>query len=145
MIFDGIERYIAKSDQTRGRTFHVTMTYFWIQMVHFGIRSMPPMYSLPTPAPAPEDSTTTLVEVEPPPEKKKVDAASPSLADFSAFLMLNPYVADGNLWADYYSRDVMMSPGARTGVVLSDKKHLPNLVLRDTMVVAQKNVKATGR
>lgn len=43
MIFSGIEKYIAQSSQTRGRTFHVTMTYFWIQMVHFGICSMPPL------------------------------------------------------------------------------------------------------
>jgi hypothetical protein len=128
MIFDGIERYISKSAQTRGRTFHITMTYFWIQMVHFGIRSMPPMYALPvTTSSNPNDSSTTLVDSPP----RKSDTATPSLADFSAFLMLNPYVADGNLWSEYYSRNVMMSPEARAGVVLPDKKQLPNLVVRE--------------
>jgi hypothetical protein len=130
MIFDGIERYISKSAQARGRTFHITMTYFWIQMVHFGIRSMPPMYALPpTTLSNPNDSSTTLVE--PPPRKS--DTVSPSLADFSAFLMLNPYVADGNLWGEYYSKNVMMSPEAKEGVVLPDKKQLPNLVVRDAV------------
>ncbi|KAF8069960.1 ADP-ribosylation factor [Lyophyllum atratum] len=40
IIFDGIEKYIAESPQTRGRTFHVTMTYFWIQVVHLAIRNI---------------------------------------------------------------------------------------------------------
>ena len=127
MIFDGIERYIAKSTQTRGRTFHMTMTYFWIQIVHFGIRSMPPMYSLPSPT----DSSSTLVEEA----VQKTEALSPSLDDFSAFLMLNPYVTDGNLWSNYFSKVVMMSPEAKSGVVLPDKKPLPNMVARDAVAV----------
>ena len=135
MIFDGIERYIAKSStQTRGRTFHTTMTYFWIQIVHFGIRSMPPMYSLPSPT----DSSFTLVEEA---GVQKTEAPSPSLDDFSAFIMLNPYVTDGNLWSNYFSKVVMMSPEAKSGVVLPDKKPLPNMVVRDA-VTAQT---ATGR
>jgi hypothetical protein len=125
MIFDGIEQYIAKSTQTRGRTFHITMTYFWIQIVHFGIRSMPPLYSSSTNA---ADSSTTLVEAA-----NKTETLSPSLDDFSAFLMLNPYVMDGNLWAAYYSKHVMMSLEAKSGVVLPDKKPLPNLVVRDAL------------
>jgi hypothetical protein len=102
MIFDGIERYIAQSAQARGLTFHITMTYFWIQIVHFGIRSMPPMYSS---LPNPTDSSSTLVEAV-----QKTETLSPSLDDFAAFLMLNPYVTDGNLWANYYSKYVLMSP-----------------------------------
>jgi hypothetical protein len=139
MIFDGIERYIAQSPDTRGRTFHISMTYFWIQLVHFGIRSMPPMYSLSPSSSASKislsDSLTTLVE---PPLKNKTEEATSSLADFAAFLMLNPYVVDGNLWADYYSKDVLMSPAAKEGVVLPDKKALPNVVIRDIVVAAKK-------
>ncbi|KAF8897788.1 ADP-ribosylation factor family-domain-containing protein [Infundibulicybe gibba] len=91
MIFDGIERYIRQSSQTTGRTFHFTMTYFWIQIVHFGSK------------------------------------------DFERFLLLNPHVADGNLWADYYSKDVMMNPKAKSEMVLPDRKPLPNLVVRDAI------------
>ncbi|KAJ7143810.1 ADP-ribosylation factor family-domain-containing protein [Mycena epipterygia] len=100
MIFDGIERYIAQSEQTRGRTFHVTMTYFWIQI----------------------SSLWTLVEND----AKPVD-------DFTRFLLLNPVVADGNLWTDYYSKEVIMSPEGKAGMVFPDKKPLPNLVVRETI------------
>lgn len=53
--------------------------------------------------------------------------------DFAHFLLLNPYVADGNLWASYYSKDVMMSPKARAELVLPDVKPLPSLVVRDAI------------
>jgi len=134
MIFDGIERYIAKSPITLGRKFHISMTYFWIQIVHFGIRSMPPMFPIST-SDISLSNSMTLVDVK---EKEKLETVSPSLADFSAFLMLNPYVVDGNLWADYYSKDVLMSPAAKTGVVLPDKKPLPNLVIRDALQTPKK-------
>lgn len=113
LIFDGIEKYIAESSQTRGRTFHITMTYFWIQIVHLGIQS--------TGSPTPLDSSGVS------------DTTATSPGDFANFLLRNPYVADGNLWADYYSKDVMMSPAAKTGMVLPDKKPLPNLVVRDAI------------
>ncbi|KAG8700472.1 hypothetical protein FRC08_004689 [Ceratobasidium sp. 394] len=106
MIFDGLEKYIKTSSQTTGRTFHVTMTYFWIQVVHFGMQSMPR-------EPEPEDDD----------ENK----------DFCRFLLLNPYVADGNLWADYYTKGVMMTPEAKEQMVLPDKKPLPNLIARDSI------------
>ncbi|CAE6499807.1 unnamed protein product [Rhizoctonia solani] len=104
MIFDGIESYIKTSTQTTGRTFHVTMTYFWIQIVHFGMQSMP------------EGDT---------------QASHGANEDFCRFLLLNPYVTDGNLWADYYSKDVIMTPNAKENMVLPDRKPLPNLVARD--------------
>ncbi|KAG8736814.1 hypothetical protein FRC12_017432 [Ceratobasidium sp. 428] len=106
MIFDGLEKYIKTSPQTTGRTFHVTMTYFWIQVVHFGIQSMP------------RES-----EIEDNEENK----------DFGRFLLLNPYVADGNLWADYYTKGVIMTPEAKEQMVLPDKKPLPNLIARDSI------------
>ncbi|KAG6905910.1 hypothetical protein DXG01_016966 [Tephrocybe rancida] len=117
MIFDGIEKYISESPQARGRTFHVTMTYFWIQVVHLGIRNMLPSNDLKT-------NETML-------PSNITGMASPE--QFALFLALNTYVADGNLWADYYSKEVMMSPGAKGGMVLPDKKPLPNLVVRDAI------------
>ncbi|KAJ7176501.1 ADP-ribosylation factor [Mycena filopes] len=120
-IFEGIEKYIGQSAQTRGRTFHVTMTYFWIQIVHFGIRSTPPLIYSDTDS----DLGARITEPE---ERIEHD-------DFPRFLLLNPFVAEGNLWADYYSKGVMMSVGAKAGMVLPDIKPLPNLVVRDAIVV----------
>ncbi|KAG5636148.1 hypothetical protein H0H81_008979 [Sphagnurus paluster] len=114
MIFDGIEKYITESPQTRGRTFHVTMTYFWIQIVDLAIRNISPSTDL-------RPSETTL------PSRM---AHIPSPDQFALFLAVNQYVADGNLWAEYYSKEVMMSPAAKGGMVLPDKKPLPNLVVR---------------
>ncbi|KAG6840114.1 hypothetical protein C0991_008904 [Blastosporella zonata] len=117
MVFEGIERYITESPQARGRTFHVTMTYFWIQVVHLGIRNMLPSNDLKT-------NETML-------PSNITGMASPE--QFALFLALNPYVADGNLWADYYSNDVMMSPAAKGTMLLPNKKPLPNLVVRDAI------------
>ncbi|KAJ7143809.1 ADP-ribosylation factor family-domain-containing protein [Mycena epipterygia] len=122
MIFDGIEKYIAQSEQTRSQTFHVTMTYFWIQIVHFGIRSMAPVPALDSASTSDKSSMRTLVE----------DDAKPG-DDFARFLPLNPVVADGSLWADYYSKEVIMSPEGKAGMVFPDKKPLPNLVVRETI------------
>ncbi|CAE6435243.1 unnamed protein product [Rhizoctonia solani] len=106
MIFDGIEKYIRTSVQTTGRTFHVTMTYFWIQIVHFGMQSMP---------------------------VEDVQVNYEANDDFCRFLLLNPYVADGTLWEDYYSKDLMMTPNAKENMVLPDRVPLPSLITRDSI------------
>ena len=106
MIFDGLEKYIKTSPQTTGRTFHVTMTYFWIQIVHFGMQSMP--IEMPTKDQGENDG-------------------------FSRFLLLNPYVVDGSLWGDYYTKGVIMTPEAKEQMALPDKKPLPNLIARDSV------------
>ncbi|QRV74748.1 ADP-ribosylation factor family [Ceratobasidium sp. AG-Ba] len=106
LIFDGLEKYIKTSPQTTGRTFHVTMTYFWIQIVHFGMQSVPQDFDF-------EDV-----------EENK---------DFCRFLLLNPFVVDGSLWEDYYTKGVIMTPEAKAQMVLPDKKPLPNLIARDSI------------
>ena len=118
MIFKGLEQYIAVSPLTKGRSFHFTMTYFWIQIVHFGIRNMPPATS----------SNAETTSISPPSEPNL-----PSPDDFAQFLLINPYVVDGNLWSDYYTKDVLMSLKAKGQMVLPDKKPLPNLVVRDAI------------
>ena len=40
-IFKLIEDFIAKSKRTTGKTFHVTMTYFWIHMIFIAITYNP--------------------------------------------------------------------------------------------------------
>ncbi|KAK0240867.1 ADP-ribosylation factor [Armillaria nabsnona] len=115
MIFNGIENFIARSPIASGRTYHVTMTYFWIQLVHLGIRNLPP-------SGASNASEITLV-----------DSVEPSPEDFIRFLLMNTHLLVGNLWTAFYSKDTMMSPEAKAGVVLPDKKPLPNLVVRDAI------------
>ena len=126
MIFDGIRRYITESAQARGRTYHVTMTYFWVQLVHLGIRNMPPIPSVTSES---ADSTATLVD-----EKPTTDSPTPSPDDFVRFVLLNPHVVDGNIWSDYYSKETMMNLEAKARMVLPDKKPLPNLVIRDAIL-----------
>ncbi|KAK0505322.1 ADP-ribosylation factor [Armillaria luteobubalina] len=115
MIFDGIENFIARSPIASGRTYHVTMTYFRLQLVYLGIRNMPPSSASNT-------SDTTLV-----------DSVEPSPEDFIQFLLMNSHLLAGNLWTVFYSRDTMMSPEAKAGVVFPDKKPLSNLVVRDAI------------
>ncbi|KAF8211046.1 hypothetical protein K438DRAFT_1959246 [Mycena galopus ATCC 62051] len=130
MIFDGLEKYITQSDQTRGRTFHVTMSYFWIQMVHFGI-SMAPLARDSI-----RDDTSsvqTLVENEKSGDQKTTREDEKPSDRFVRFLIANPHLVDGNLWAHYYSKEVIMTPEAKAGMVLPDKKPLPNLVPTQTV------------
>lgn len=128
MVFSGLEEYIAHPNaqgQTRGRTFHITMTYFWIQIVHFGILNMPTnMHSLPGLA---------LPTVPDPPTAPTSSRATLSPSAFPQFLLMNPHVADPALWSDYYSKNLMMSPLAKAEMVLPDRKPLPNLVIRDAI------------
>jgi hypothetical protein len=121
MIFDGIERYITENaqKQTTGRTFHVTMTYFWIQIVHFGIRQTPVQnYS--------HELKDEIVDQNMGLERKELGPD-----DFRLYLLVNPYVVDGNLWEDFYSREVIMTLEAKEEMRLPDKKPLPNLVMRE--------------
>jgi hypothetical protein len=104
ILFDGIRAYIAHSPQATGRSFHVTMTYFWIQLVHYAIASLPVRAGGDA-----DDGTDT----------------------FALVLALNPHLCDGMLWADYYEKGTMMSPEAKAAMVLPDKQPLPNLVQRD--------------
>jgi len=112
MIFKGLAAYIVNSKQTKTRAFHLTMTYFWIQIVHLGIQNTPSI---------PQDSESSPNE---------------SLNEFARFLLVNPHVADGNLWSDFYSKDVMMSMEAKARMVLPDKKPLPNVVTRDAITTS---------
>lgn len=85
------------------------MTYFWIQMVHYGIRQ--------TPGPYRKDGDVSAGEL--------------TADDFGLFLLVNPFFVDGNLWEDYYSREVIMTPDAKATMTLPDKKPLPNIVAKE--------------
>ncbi|KAF8644815.1 hypothetical protein AX16_008272 [Volvariella volvacea WC 439] len=119
MIFEGLEKYITQSPQTRTKTFHVTMTYFWIQIIHFGIIGTMTTPSIASPPqPTSQHFSSSASNQKPP----------PTPLDFPRFLLQNPHVADPNLWSVFYSKELMMSPGAKQAMVLPDKKPLPSLV-----------------
>ncbi len=115
-IFEGFKKYIDESGKVHGRSFHMTMTYFWIQMVHFGIVNM-----------GMNKHSHTLHPLN---GKELGDAC---LDDFADFLIVNPFIVDGQLWADHYSKETLMSPEAKEGVVLPDIKPMPDTVSRDTV------------
>jgi len=59
-------------------------------------------------------------------------ASSPDGAvkdDFKVFVVMNPQLANGGLFLEYYSKELMLqSPESRLKVVLPDKKQLPSIV-----------------
>jgi ADP-ribosylation factor 1/2 len=96
-IFDGIRAFIDNSPRTqrsRGTTFHETMTYFWVHMVHYAR-----------------------------------EATANPVGDFKTFLLLNPQLCNGGMFLHYYTKKLMlMTPDARTQVVLPDLRPLPSLL-----------------
>lgn len=87
----------------------MTMTYFWVQMVHLGIASMG-------------------VDVDSHTLKAEGQGQDDLVKDFARFLMVNPYLVDGQLWADYYSKELLMSADAKEGVQFPDIKGLPDVL-----------------
>ncbi|KAJ7694855.1 ADP-ribosylation factor family-domain-containing protein [Mycena rosella] len=179
MIMQGFATYTTLSEQP----FHVTMTYFWIQVVHFCICGMPPaaaaapqlgsnagslsyleamldnemLFDAESIASKPasdwslldddmdgssdedgdslgaQDENSVDTEEDSESEADDSDKTGPPDAGFVRFLLLSPFVADEELWTEYYSRDVMMSPKARARMVLPDRRRLPNLVGREVI------------
>ncbi|KAF7368826.1 ADP-ribosylation factor [Mycena venus] len=173
MILQGIQKYVstASAEQAEERPFHFTMTYFWIQVVHFGICGMPS-----APHPDSESGSISYLESmldsdtsfdsqsiisEPASdwsfvEDHKEDRVEPDVRDdqesvktdegfdagFIRFLLLNPHVIDEDLWTEYYSKELMMSPKAAARMVLPDKRRLPNLVGRDLTTLSMTSLSA---
>ncbi|KAJ6569337.1 ADP-ribosylation factor family-domain-containing protein [Mycena capillaripes] len=78
-------------------------------------------------------TTQTLLEDEESLDKETAAEGDKFEDGFSRFLLTNPHLADGDLWSQYYSKEVMMSPQAKAAMVFPDKKPLPNLVARETV------------
>ncbi|KAK0612191.1 P-loop containing nucleoside triphosphate hydrolase protein [Immersiella caudata] len=113
-IFDGFKDYIDKSGKVHGKSFHMTMTYFWVQMVHLGVAGMQGLL---------ESHTLQAADAN-----EEEDPNPSPLDDFAHFLAVNSYLVDGQLWADYYSKEVLMSPEAKQGVQFPDIKKLPDVL-----------------
>ena len=110
------------------------MTYFWIQLVHFGVvlvgkdlgqESSDPNFS-PTSTLIGESDLSDELKL-----KEKDSRLSLPSSPFAAFLLANLYLADPTLWERYYSRQLMLSPGAKEAMVLPDKAPLPSIKGRD--------------
>lgn len=58
-----------------------------------------------------------------------MEATKNPTGDFKGFLLMNPQLANGGLFLEYYNKRTMLNnPEARKQVVLPDKKPLPSLI-----------------
>lgn len=100
-VMELIKSFIDRSPLA-WRTFHLTLTYFWLHMVHFALASY--RGALPEGAEWPA---------------------------FQDLLRASPWLLDGGLYSTYYSEDVLMrDPEARAAFVAPDKAPLPTMVPR---------------
>lgn len=124
-IFSMIESFIKRSprtkrkDTSRGTTFHETMTYFWVHMVHFAMMTMQV---------ANDSSETTSSEESIFGQKLKDDENAQTTA-FKTFLLMNPQLVNGGLFLHYYSKKrMLMNAEARSSVLLPDIRSLPSIL-----------------
>ena len=142
-IFHSIESFIERSprtkrkDTSRGTTFHATMTYFWVHMVHYAMSTM--QYGSVTQ----ESSSIELKSTSGDDALQKFSAdetgeSSSTLlkrdndetAGFKRFLLMNPQLVNGGLFLHYYSKKrMLMNAEARSSVLLPDLRQLPSLLL----------------
>jgi len=128
LIFGDIKTFIENSPRTRrggpssgsgsnnnrGTTFHETMTYFWVHMVHYAIES----------SRAAAHAFKTIETIGKPSQRK---AAS---NEWKIFLLMNPQLSNGGLFLHYYSKHrMLLDPDARSMVLLPDKIPLPSLLV----------------
>lgn len=58
-----------------------------------------------------------------------MEATKNPTGDFKGFLLMNPQLANGGLFLEYYNKSTMLNnPEARKQVILPDKKALPSLI-----------------
>lgn len=124
LIFNGIKSFIEHSphtqrkDTARGTTFHQTMTYFWVHMVHFSMERArrQPFVSrelLHKFAPAQADAISQCV-----PSSLSESEPVPALLPFKRFLLLNPVLSNGGYFLEFYSRErILLDPTARSQVL----------------------------
>lgn len=128
-IFSSIESFIKRSprtkrsDTSRGTTFHETMTYFWVHMVHYA------MVTMQTAVPRADDTTTNESGVQHVNEIAENDEEESLRLSFKKFLLMNPQLVNGGLFLHYYSKQrILMNAEARSAVLLPDIRPLPSVV-----------------
>jgi len=108
-INDGIKKFIENSPIAIKTKFHVTMTYFWIQMIHFAM------------------ANTNYDELKRHTDHENPD---PGFQEFDAFLEKNADLMNGGLFLQYYSKPLMFSPAAKEQFALPDVRPLPSIVAK---------------
>lgn len=106
LIFSGIKAFIENSpltqrkDSARGTTFHQTMTYFWVHMIHYSIKRSEGLGSW----------------------TRNSAAQASDLSPFKRLLLLNPVLCDGGYFLQFYSRErMLLEPTARSQVIQDPK------------------------
>eukprot|EP00299_Pterocystis_sp_00344_P014717 c7308_g1_i1.p1 GENE.c7308_g1_i1~~c7308_g1_i1.p1 ORF type:complete len:125 (-),score=31.75 c7308_g1_i1:10-384(-) len=94
----GVQIILDTLQHFQGASFHFTLTYFWIQMVHICVATVSRSRSLN------------------------------SFADFSSAAETATVLNDSNYYLQFYSVNVIDSPAAATQMVLPDKKPLPSIL-----------------
>jgi signal recognition particle receptor subunit beta len=122
LIFEKIKSFIERSPRTRrggssssnsrGTTFHETMTYFWVHMVDYSMKVNEFNRTIGT--------GDTVV---------RSDSSIDTSKDFKLFLLFNPHLCNGGLFLHYYSKQLMLlNADARTTVLLPDVRPLPSFL-----------------
>jgi len=101
-ILKGHEKFLSSKKHGVG-VFHMTITYFWIQIVDFCLRSSPPI--------TPKESL------------------SDELDEFLSFYHSHEYLTNDELFLQYYSvKSIFHEPNTMTEFTLPDIKPLPSIV-----------------
>lgn len=138
-IFTSIESFIKRSprtrrsDTSRGTTFHETMTYFWVHMVHYAMTTMqqaPARTSSSSHGPVDESkSGRESFDVKEESKSNDKEESSHLITSFKRFLLMNPQLVNGGLFLHYYSKQrMLMDAEARTSVLLPDVRPLPSVL-----------------
>ena len=136
-IFTSIESFIGRSprtkrsDTSRGTTFHETMTYFWVHMVHYAMMTMQSAASASAMFTTSATIVTTAESVleESPQGEGEGGMVDDELRAFKHFLLMNPQLVNGGLFLHYYSKQrMLMNAEARSSVLLPDIRPLPSFL-----------------
>ncbi len=107
-IMSLIEKFIKNSIRTNGRTFHVSMTYFWLHLIHLAMLL----------------SQIPLGE----PPAGETDAAD-DVRTFNAFLERNLWLLNGGLFKKFYRDETLLrNEEARRVFVPPDLQPLPSVL-----------------
>mmetsp|Transcript_29183 Transcript_29183/g.47120 ORF Transcript_29183/g.47120 Transcript_29183/m.47120 type:complete len:334 (+) Transcript_29183:376-1377(+) len=107
LILNGLSNYY----KSKNLVYHMTLSYFWLQLVDLAINA--PYYNPPL--------TTRLESV--------VDKSVPTVEAFETFVLSNLFLLNEDLVTDFYSINAIFhKPESLAEFVLPDKKPLPSIL-----------------
>eukprot|EP00741_Cyanophora_paradoxa_P008944 tig00000142_g8657.t1 len=114
-ILGGVEAAHRRS----GLVFHLTLTYFWLQLVDLAVHSPPH-------APGKEEEDAARAEQL---QLEAACEAEPHMAAFRRFLVANRFLADDGLPVSFYSHELIFrDPRSPAEFVLPDLRPLPSIL-----------------